>query len=55
MRACQTYLEDIAWEGEWEDFITKRNEIFFLLNHAIMEIVTGFAQKRAGSFRKERD
>lgn len=53
--AFQCYLENIACAEDWDRFHSETESIFGHLNHALMELVTGFIQKRAGSFRQEQD
>ena len=53
--AVQKYLEDVICEGNWPELVKRTHEIFYHLNHALMELVTGFLQLRAKSYRQERD
>jgi len=53
--AIQSYMQKVASGGKWGDLLDRSHGVFNDLNQAVMEIVVGFIQIRAGSFRVERD
>jgi len=53
--ALQGYMENVAHVGEVDELLRDTFEAFDHLNQAISEFVELFVQKRAGSFRVERE